>query len=58
MDTVGVDPYYLIKAEQLGYHPEVVLAGGRINDGIGNWVVQQVILEMAKKIFQLAVLLC
>ena len=45
---IGVDPYYLThKAEQLGYHPQVVLAGRRINDGMGRWVVEQLVLEMA-----------
>ncbi len=47
---ISVDPYYLThKAEQLGYRPEVVLAGRRINDGMALWVVQQLVLEMAKK---------
>ncbi len=47
---IGVDPYYLThKAEQLGYHPQVVLAGRRINDGMGDWVVQQLVLEMARR---------
>ncbi len=47
---IGVDPYYLThKAEQLGYHPEVVLAGRRINDGMGRWVVEQLVLEMARR---------
>ena len=46
---IGVDPYYLTyKAEQLGYYPEVVLAGRRINDGMGRWLVEQLILELAK----------
>jgi UDP-N-acetyl-D-galactosamine dehydrogenase len=45
---IGVDPYYLTyKAEQLGYHPQVVLAGRRINDGMGRWVVEQLVLDMA-----------
>jgi UDP-N-acetyl-D-glucosamine/UDP-N-acetyl-D-galactosamine dehydrogenase len=45
---IGVDPYYLThKAEQLGYHPQVVLAGRRINDGMGRWVVEQLVLELA-----------
>jgi UDP-N-acetyl-D-galactosamine dehydrogenase len=45
---IGVDPYYLThKAEQLGYHPQVVLAGRRINDGMGRWVVEQLVAEMA-----------
>ena len=39
---IGVDPYYLTqKAEQLGYHPEVILAGRRINDGMGQYVAQK-----------------
>ena len=47
---IGVDPYYLTyKAEQLGYHPQVVLAGRRINDGMGSWLVQQLVLEMARR---------
>jgi UDP-N-acetyl-D-galactosamine dehydrogenase len=47
---IGVDPYYLTyKAEQLGYHPQVVLAGRRINDGMGRWVVEQLVLEMARR---------
>jgi len=45
---IGVDPYYLTyKAEQLGYYPQVVLAGRRINDSMGRWVVEQLVLEMA-----------
>jgi UDP-N-acetyl-D-galactosamine dehydrogenase len=41
---IGVDPYYLTyRAEQLGYHPEVILAGRRINDGMGRHVVQELI---------------
>ncbi|KZR90599.1 UDP-N-acetyl-D-glucosamine 6-dehydrogenase [Synechococcus sp. MIT S9508] len=47
---IGVDPYYLThKAEQLGYYPQVVLAGRRINDGMGSWVVEQLVLEMARR---------
>ena len=46
---IGVDPYYLThKAEQLGYHPQVVLAGRRINDGMGRWIAEQLILKMAQ----------
>lgn len=46
---IGVDPYYLTyKAEQLGYHPQVVLAGRRINDGMGRWLVEQLVLELAR----------
>jgi UDP-N-acetyl-D-galactosamine dehydrogenase len=45
---IGVDPYYLThKAEQLGYYPQVVLAGRRINDGMGRWVVEQLVVELA-----------
>jgi UDP-N-acetyl-D-galactosamine dehydrogenase len=41
---IGVDPYYLTTAAQrLGYHPEVILAGRRINDGTGRWVAQKLI---------------
>jgi UDP-N-acetyl-D-galactosamine dehydrogenase len=47
---IGVDPYYLThKAEQLGYRPEVVLAGRRINDGMGSWVVEQLVLQLARR---------
>jgi len=47
---IGVDPYYLThKAEQLSYHPQLVLAGRRINDGMGSWVVEQLVLEMARR---------
>lgn len=46
---IGVDPYYLThKAERLGYIPQVILAGRRINDGMGKFVVQNVIKEMIK----------
>jgi UDP-N-acetyl-D-galactosamine dehydrogenase len=39
---IGVDPYYLThKAEQVGYHPQVILAGRRINDGMGAWIAQE-----------------
>ena len=47
---IGVDPYYLThKAEQVGYHPQVVLAGRRINNGMGSWAVEQLVLEMARR---------
>ncbi len=40
---IGVDPYYLThKAQEIGYHPEVILAGRRINDGMGAYVAEQV----------------
>ncbi len=44
---IGVDPYYLThKAETLGYHPQVILAGRRINDGMANYVAQQTVKQM------------
>ncbi len=44
---IGVDPYYLTyRAEQLGYHPEVILAGRRINDHMGRHVAQQMVKAM------------
>ena len=44
---IGVDPYYLThKAQALGYHPEVILAGRRINDGMGKFVAEQTIKNM------------
>jgi UDP-N-acetyl-D-glucosamine/UDP-N-acetyl-D-galactosamine dehydrogenase len=44
---IGVDPYYLThKAEMLGYHPQVILAGRRINDGMGAYVGQQTIRQL------------
>ena len=47
---IGVDPYYLtFKAQSLGYFPEVVLAGRKINDGMAKWVVDQLFIEMYKK---------
>jgi UDP-N-acetyl-D-galactosamine dehydrogenase len=47
---IGVDPYYLThKAQELGYHPEVILAGRRINDGMGAYVADQVIRLLAKR---------
>ena len=46
---IGVDPYYLThKAQSIGYHPEIVLAGRRVNDGMGEYVAREVILEMSK----------
>ena len=46
---IGVDPYYLThKAEALGYHPEVILAGRRINDGMGAFVAQQTVKCLAR----------
>jgi UDP-N-acetyl-D-galactosamine dehydrogenase len=47
---IGVDPYYLThKAQEVGYHPEVILAGRRINDGMGGFVATQVVRQMAAK---------
>ncbi len=44
---IGVDPYYLThKAELLGYHPQVILAGRRINDGMGQYVAEQTIKQL------------
>jgi UDP-N-acetyl-D-galactosamine dehydrogenase len=44
---IGVDPYYLTyKAEQLGYHPQMILAGRRINDNMGQYVASQIIKNM------------
>ncbi len=47
---IGVDPYYLTyRAEQLGYHPEVILAGRRINDHMGRHVARELIKAMLRK---------
>jgi UDP-N-acetyl-D-galactosamine dehydrogenase len=47
---IGVDPYYLTaKAEQLGYHPQVILSGRRINDGMGAYVAQRVVKLLARR---------
>lgn len=47
---IGVDPYYLThKAQAIGYHPEIILAGRKINDGMGHYVVSQLIKIMIKK---------
>lgn len=44
---IGVDPYYLThKAEMLGYHPDVILAGRRTNDGMGKFIAEQTIKQM------------
>ena len=46
---IGVDPYYLThKADMLGYHPQVILAGRRINDGMGKYVAEQTVKEMIR----------
>ena len=50
---IGVDPYYLtFKAEALGYHPQVILAGRRINDGMGTYVAGQMVKAMLKRRIQ------
>lgn len=47
---IGVDPYYLAqKAQELGYHPEIILAGRRLNDEMGKYVATEVIKLMLKK---------
>ncbi len=50
---IGVDPYYLThKAQSVGYHPEMILAGRRLNDGMGEYVVSQLVKSMLKKRIQ------
>jgi UDP-N-acetyl-D-galactosamine dehydrogenase len=47
---IGVDPYYLSqKAQEVGYHPEIILAGRRLNDSMGEYVAHEVIKLMVKK---------
>jgi len=47
---IGVDPYYLAqKAQEVGYHPEIILAGRRLNDGMGAYVAEEVVKLMVKK---------
>ncbi|WP_323601810.1 Vi polysaccharide biosynthesis UDP-N-acetylglucosamine C-6 dehydrogenase TviB [Rheinheimera pleomorphica] len=47
---IGVDPYYLThKAQSIGYHPEVILAGRRINDSMGRYVVSELVKAMVKR---------
>ncbi|MAD30436.1 MAG: UDP-N-acetyl-D-galactosamine dehydrogenase [Flavobacteriaceae bacterium] len=47
---IGVDPYYLAqKAQEYGYNPEIILAGRRLNDGMGNYVASEIIKCMIKK---------
>ncbi|MFC4735153.1 nucleotide sugar dehydrogenase [Bacillus daqingensis] len=47
---IGVDPYYLThKAESIGYHPEIILAGRRINDGMGKYIATSLVKEMIHK---------
>lgn len=50
---IGVDPYYLThKAQSIGYHPEIILAGRRLNDSMGSYVVSQLIKGMTKQCIQ------
>ena len=47
---IGVDPYYLThKAQEIGYHPEIILAGRRLNDSMGSYIVSRVVKLMLKK---------
>ncbi len=47
---IGVDPYYLAqKAQEYGYHPEIILAGRRMNDSMGEYVASQVVKQMIRK---------
>jgi UDP-N-acetyl-D-glucosamine/UDP-N-acetyl-D-galactosamine dehydrogenase len=47
---IGVDPYYLThKAQTMGYHPQIILAGRRLNDGMGQYIANEVIKLMIKK---------
>jgi UDP-N-acetyl-D-glucosamine/UDP-N-acetyl-D-galactosamine dehydrogenase len=47
---IGVDPYYLAqKAQEVGYHPEIILAGRRLNDGMGGYIANEVVKTMIKK---------
>ena len=47
---IGVDPYYLAqKAQENGYHPEIILAGRRLNDGMGDYVASEIVKCMIKK---------
>jgi len=51
---IGVDPYYLAqKAQELGYHPEIILAGRRLNDDMGSYVAREVIKLMINKDIQI-----
>jgi UDP-N-acetyl-D-galactosamine dehydrogenase len=50
---IGVDPYYLThKAQAIGYHPEIILAGRRLNDSMGAYVVAQLVKAMTKRRIQ------
>src|SRR5690606_24556187 len=52
---IGVDPYYLThKAQAIGYNPEVILAGRRINDSMGRYVISQLVKAMIKRRIQVS----
>ena len=52
---IGVDPYYLAqKAQEAGYHPEIILAGRRVNDGMGNYVADELVKQMLWKSIPIA----
>tara|TARA_A100001388_G_scaffold108689_1_gene79747 strand:- start:1502 stop:2869 length:1368 start_codon:yes stop_codon:yes gene_type:complete len=52
---IGVDPFYLThKAQSIGYKPEIVLAGRKINDDMSKWLAKQLIFEMTKRNFSLS----
>lgn len=51
---IGVDPYYLTyKSEELGYHPDVILAGRRINDGMGKYIAENTVKQLIKNDVQI-----
>ena len=51
---IGVDPYYLThKAKAIGYYPQIIIAGRRLNDGMGTYVASQLIKAMIKKSIQI-----
>ncbi|MDA9079001.1 nucleotide sugar dehydrogenase [Gammaproteobacteria bacterium] len=51
---IGVDPYYLTyKSEQVGYSPEIILAGRRLNDGMGKYIANQLSQEMSRRAIKL-----
>ena len=50
---IGVDPYYLThKAQSLGYHPQIILSGRRINDGMGKWIAENTVKKMIQNDIQ------
>ena len=50
---IGVDPFYLThKAQSVGYHPEIILAGRRLNDGMGSYIAAQLVKAMLKRKIQ------